>query len=83
MKNSFTPDPEFRKDVIRVKEKPNICPICGSDKIASFLYGLPVFSEYLKKELNEGTIKLGGCCVSDDDPLFRCLDCHLDFFKIL
>jgi transcription elongation factor Elf1 len=83
MKNSFPPDSELRKDEIRVNEKPITCPVCGSNKIASYLYGLPFFSEKLKKELNEGTIKLGGCCVSDDDPFCACLECHTDFYRVI
>lgn len=82
MKNSFPTESDFRKDVIRVIEKPTICPVCGSNKI-TYMYGLPVFTEKLKIGLNEGTIKLGGCCISDDDPFCACLDCHTDFYEMI
>ncbi len=34
-------------------KKPDRCPVCGSEKIADILYGLPVFSHGLKKEIEE------------------------------
>ena len=56
--------------------KPDKCPECGSKKVASILYGLPMFDEELKRRINAGEIVLGGCCVTGDDPLWRCVDCH-------
>ena len=46
--------------MIRVKRKPRKCPQCGSAKIADILYGLPIFSPELEKELKDGKIELGG-----------------------
>ena len=73
---------ELNEGVIRVSTKPQISLLCGSKRIASYLYGLPVFSEELMKSINEGNIKLGGCCVTDDDPYWSCLECHTDFYPI-
>jgi hypothetical protein len=67
--------------MIRVKRKPRKCPQCGSAKIADILYGLPIFSPELEKELKDGKIELGGCCISDDDPIWRCVDCETDIYK--
>lgn len=74
---------ETDNELMRVKEKPNICPVCGSKRIASYMYGLPMFSKKLEKEIDEGKIVLGGCCISDDDPLFKCLDCQKDFYRVI
>jgi len=48
--------------------KPRRCPACGSKRIASIMYGYPLFSEELEQKLEAGKITLGGCCISDDDP---------------
>ena len=57
-------------------KKPDKCPECGSIRIANILYGLPVFSSQLRKEKEEGKIVLGGCCVSNDDPSWQCVNCN-------
>ena len=60
---------------------PPKCPICGSNKIAVYLRGMPAYSEKLQKDLDEGKVILGGCCVSDDDPFYACVDCKTDFYN--
>jgi hypothetical protein len=57
-------------------DTPTACPACGGPRVASILYGLPAFSPELDRELNEGRVVLGGCCVSGDDPKWQCADCH-------
>ena len=41
------------------------------------MYGLPTqkFMEELDKGKNKGKYRLGGCCISNDDPAFSCNDC--------
>jgi len=51
------------------------CPACKSSRIANILYGMLAFSPKLEKELDAGRIMTGGCCISDDDPEWRCYDC--------
>lgn len=58
------------------KRKPQKCPSCGSKKIAKILYGLPAFSEKLQKDMDEGKIVLGGCCITDEDPTWQCVECE-------
>ena len=59
------------------QSKPDDCPECGSKKVASIRYGLPMlFDEELKRRLNAGQIILGGCCITDDDPLWQCVECQ-------
>jgi len=61
--------------------KPKKCPACGSAKIATILYGLPVFTPGLNKELDEGKTVLGGCVITGDDPTWKCIDCGAYIYK--
>ena len=54
------------------KHRPT-CPKCGSDATATIVYGFP--SEELMEEAERGEVHLGGCCVTDNDPQWRCADC--------
>ena len=63
-------------------KKPDKCPKCGSDKIAKILYGMPAFSESLRKDLDENKIVLGGCCISNDDPTWQCTSCDTVIYKM-
>ena len=64
-----------------VVRKPQTCPVCGSKKIASYMYGMPAFSVTLEEKIKDGKIILGGCCISDHDPDYACLECKTDFYK--
>ena len=55
--------------------KPRKCPLCGSDRIAVILYGLPALSEGLMEDLEADRIRFGGCCTTDDDPAWQCVEC--------
>ncbi len=55
--------------------RPQSCPACGSPRIARILYGLPGFSKDLEGALSQGTVTLGGCLVTWDDPEWECLEC--------
>jgi hypothetical protein len=50
--------------------------------MATILFGLPDFSKRLKADLAAGRIVLGGCCVTDDDPTWRCLDCDAVVYMV-
>jgi hypothetical protein len=52
------------------------CPLCGSNHVASILYGLPDDSEELKRDVNAKKIVLGGCVITDDDPQWHCNECQ-------
>lgn len=62
-------------DRMEYSRKPKTCPNCGHRQVARILYGLPRLDVRLEQQLQAGTITLGGCCVSDDDPVWECLDC--------
>jgi hypothetical protein len=67
--------------MITSKRKPRRCPTCGSADIASVLYGFPAFSAKLEKELEEGKVVLGGCCVSGCDPAWQCVECETQIYR--
>ncbi len=50
-----------------------ICPKCGSSNSIKIVYGLPIYEAGLKAQ--EGKIKLGGCCITGDNPEYFCKDC--------
>jgi hypothetical protein len=62
--------------------KPEKCPQCGSQQIATFLYGIQSYSEELMTEIKAGRVILGGCTITGYDPDWRCNDCKAEIFKI-
>jgi len=66
----------------RSARKPKKCPVCGSSKIASYLYGMPIYDEKLQEDMDSGKIVIGGCCITDDDPQWKCLACKEELYKI-
>ena len=63
------------------KRKPRKCPACNSSRIANILYGMPEYSPKLERDIEAGRIILGGCCISDDDPVWQCADCQMTIYK--
>ncbi len=51
------------------------CIRCGGKNVVPILYGYPGDMDYVLKLVEEKKLVLGGCCVSDNDPAFECLDC--------
>ena len=49
------------------------CPKCKSNMIIDIVYGFP--SEELAEDANNNRVQLGGCCVGEDDPKFKCKSC--------
>ncbi|GAB6172681.1 hypothetical protein JCM15765_21590 [Paradesulfitobacterium aromaticivorans] len=56
-----------------------ICPRCGSKKTAKILYGMPAMSPELEEHLNMVDVVLGGCCITDCDPMYHSNKCKKDF----
>ncbi len=61
--------------------KPKSCPVCKSTKIANILYGMPVYNEKFANDMDSGKIVIGGCCITDNDPKWQCVDCNIELFK--
>ncbi len=55
------------------------CPYCNSKNIADILYGMPAFNEQMKKDIEDGKLVLGGCCVDERNPDYHCNDCGREF----
>jgi hypothetical protein len=58
---------------------PAQCPYCGGARVAAILYGLPAFDAQLDHDLEAGRIVLGGCCVSESAPDWRCGECSKEW----
>ena len=56
-------------------------PNCKGTNIAEIIYRhlCLEFLDELKKDENKGKFQLGGCCISEDDPGFSCIDCGFLF----
>jgi len=55
------------------------CPECGSGEVIAIVYGYPL--ESLEKAAERGQVELGGCCVDEKNPDFRCKSCGKAFRK--
>ena len=62
-------------------EKPKLkCPVCNSDEfVKPIVYGYP--GPEVFKESKEGKVILGGCCVSEKNPVARCTKCGQDIHE--
>jgi len=36
----------------------------------------------LRQEIRENKIVLGGCCVTGNDPTWKCIECSTDIYKL-
>lgn len=61
--------------------KPRTCPVCKSKRIATILYGYPIYSEDLQRKLDKGKVTIGGCFITEDGPKWKCADCGVELFK--
>jgi hypothetical protein len=52
------------------------CPACDSASVAEILWGYYTNVDSLEDALEKKEIVLGGCCVTDNDPKWKCNDCH-------
>jgi len=59
----------------RYQRKPRKCPVCSSHKVAKIMYGIRAFSRKLERQIDAGEIALGGCCITNDDPRWKCMAC--------
>lgn len=59
--------------------KPRTCPACGSTRVVAILYGVPTRKAF--EEADAGRLSLGGCCLGNDDPEWRCVDCSVPIHR--
>lgn len=55
------------------KNEAERCPKCGERKVLPIVYGLP--GEDLFEAAERKEVFLGGCVISDDDPVWQCGAC--------
>ena len=54
------------------------CPVCHkTDQVIPILYGYP--SWQLGQESKKGIVRLGGCCVSSENPEWYCKRDEIEF----
>ena len=51
-----------------------VCPACQGSEIKKIVYGLPDIESF---DFEKHAV--GGYCVSDNDPSFKCKSCDLEF----
>jgi DNA-directed RNA polymerase subunit RPC12/RpoP len=59
--------------------KSSKCPNCGERRLVPIVYGYP--SEFTMQLSLRGTLELGGCIISGDDPSLRCGNCHHNIWR--
>ena len=53
------------------------CPNCDAPNPVPIVYGMP--GPELAKKAEEGRVVLGGCCVTGEDPQWRCRKCGYEW----
>jgi hypothetical protein len=58
-----------------------VCPKCKSKDITETIYGLISESgmKDLEKELENGKVRLGGCCIDENSKQFWCNNCTFEW----
>lgn len=65
---------------IESTDKPNFCPTCGRAAVVEIAYGLPNPSAF--EDAAAGSVVLGGCCLSSDNPDWQCTSCEQQIHRI-
>ena len=70
------------KNIIKVisQEQKLLCPNCNN-KLIPIIYGMPD-SDIGQKAMN-GEVFLGGCMISDKDPIYHCNNCRRSYYDNL
>jgi hypothetical protein len=62
-------------------DQPTKCPRCGHSPVAEILFGLVAITPEIQADLDAGTLALGGCDVTSDDPEWRCTSCGCEIHR--
>jgi len=46
------------------------------------IYGYPIMNEEMEKKFESGQYCLGGCCIDEHGPTWKCICCDTPFYKI-
>jgi len=61
------------------EDKPIKCPACGSPNVVRIMYGMPSYEAFLDSKA--GKIILGGCVMSENSPIWGCIDCKTKIYR--
>ncbi len=75
MKNELLTEESTRSEKIRVKSKPEKCPV------STILYGNIGYSPQLSEQMEKREVVLGGCSIYPDKPRWQCSKCGTKFYK--
>ena len=60
-----------------------VCPKCKSKDITVTIYGLICKPDKkLEKALNDGKVRLGGCCIDENSKQFWCNNCTFEWGRL-
>jgi len=62
-------------------EKPEKCPKCGFSPMGTILYGMPVTSDEFFRDVEEGSLIVGGCCIAVPSPTWACKKYKSQYFS--
>ena len=84
MYHAPTPANDFQQDrTLKSKNKPSVCPWCGSHRIAIVLGGMPVYIPELEKELADGEKPIADSPSAGNEPSWQCTECGAQFYRDL
>ena len=63
-----------------VRRKPCKCPHCGGI-VVRIIYGEPTPETF--EIADRGELVIGGCCINKESPDWECLNCHIQFKKVI
>lgn len=66
---------------LKANAKPSSCPWCGSQRIAIFMAGMPVYIPELENELDSGAIDFSEGNTENNGPSWQCTECGAQFFR--
>ena len=55
------------------------CPKCRKGKLSKLLWGMPVFTEELQKDIELGKVRLAGCMINEKSTRYYCRFCKNQF----
>lgn len=70
----------MKMKLIKVKRKPIKCENCGKISVVEILYGMP--TEESLQLLKKGKLVLGGCCITEENPHWACINCKTEYIKV-
>lgn len=68
---------------LKSKNKPTVCPWCGSQRIAIVIGGMPVYIPEMEEDLDNGESYNHDMPKGTNAPSWQCTECGAQFFREL